>query len=117
MPRIAPGFARIRLIARESAPPISSSSAATMAFTALPDMNSWEWSRKRGHAWIGQRVAGEINLACGKCEWCARVSAAIAHTEVLGIVDHPGAFQEFLTLRFATFIAFRARFPMSTPFS
>ena len=22
--------------------------------------------------WIGERVVGEINLACGKCEWCAR---------------------------------------------
>ena len=22
--------------------------------------------------WIGQRVVGEINLACGKCAWCAR---------------------------------------------
>ncbi len=22
--------------------------------------------------WLGRRVAGEINLACGQCEWCAR---------------------------------------------
>ena len=23
-------------------------------------------------SWVGERVVGEINLACGKCEWCAR---------------------------------------------
>ena len=23
-------------------------------------------------AWIGRRVVGEINLACGTCDWCRR---------------------------------------------
>src|SRR5512143_1889110 len=22
--------------------------------------------------WVGKRVVGEINLACGECEWCHR---------------------------------------------
>ncbi len=49
--------------------------------------------------WIGQRVAGEINLACGKCEWCARgLGRHCPQRSVLGIVKHPGAFREFLTL-------------------
>jgi len=49
--------------------------------------------------WIGQRVAGEINLACGKCEWCARGLGRHCPTRtVLGIVKQPGAFREFLTL-------------------
>ena len=49
--------------------------------------------------WIGQRVVGEINLACGKCEWCARRLGRHCPTRtVLGIVKQPGAFREFLTL-------------------
>src|SRR5436305_8919354 len=48
---------------------------------------------------IGKRVVGEINLACGKCDWCARGLGRHCPTRtVLGIVKHPGAFREFLTL-------------------
>jgi len=49
--------------------------------------------------WIGQRVVGEINLACGACEWCRRGwGRHCPRRSVLGIVKHPGAFREFLTL-------------------
>jgi len=49
--------------------------------------------------WIGERVVGEINLACGRCEWCARsLSRHCLTRKVLGIVKHPGAFRDFLTL-------------------
>ncbi len=49
--------------------------------------------------WIGKRVVGEINLACGKCEWCARsLGRHCPRRTVLGIVKHPGAFRELLTL-------------------
>jgi len=48
---------------------------------------------------IGKRVVGEINLACGNCEWCARgLRRHCPRRTVLGIVKHPGAFREFLTL-------------------
>ncbi len=50
-------------------------------------------------SWVGQRVVGEINLACGKCEWCLRGLGRHCPTRtVLGIVKQPGAFREFLTL-------------------
>jgi alcohol dehydrogenase len=50
-------------------------------------------------SWIGERVVGEINLACGKCAWCARGLGRHCPTRtVLGIVKQPGAFREFLTL-------------------
>ncbi|HEY3440143.1 MAG TPA: alcohol dehydrogenase catalytic domain-containing protein [Paludibaculum sp.] len=50
-------------------------------------------------AWVGRRVAGEINLACGRCEWCARgLGRHCPRRSVLGIVRQPGAFREFLTL-------------------
>jgi alcohol dehydrogenase len=49
--------------------------------------------------WIGRRVVGEINLACGECEWCKRGWGRHCPTRtVLGIVKQPGAFREFLTL-------------------
>lgn len=49
--------------------------------------------------WIGERVVGEINLACGTCEWCKRgLGRHCPKRTVLGIVKHPGAFREFLTL-------------------
>lgn len=48
---------------------------------------------------IGKRVVGEINLACGSCSWCRRGMGRHCPTRtVLGIVRHPGAFREFLTL-------------------
>jgi alcohol dehydrogenase len=49
--------------------------------------------------WVGQRVVGEINLACGDCEWCKRgLGRHCRRRTVLGILKHPGAFREFLTL-------------------
>jgi len=48
---------------------------------------------------VGKRVAGEINLACNECEWCRRgLGRHCPHRSVLGIVRHPGAFEEFFTL-------------------
>ena len=48
---------------------------------------------------IGKRVVGEINLACNSCSWCRRGLGRHCPTRaVLGIVRHPGAFSEFLTL-------------------
>ena len=50
-------------------------------------------------ALIGKRVVGEINLACGACTWCTRGLGRHCPTRtVLGIVNHPGAMAEFLTL-------------------
>jgi alcohol dehydrogenase len=48
---------------------------------------------------LSRRVVGEINLACRKCEWCRRgLGRHCPQRTVLGIVRHPGAFAEFLTL-------------------
>jgi alcohol dehydrogenase len=48
---------------------------------------------------VGRRVVGEINLACHACEWCSRgLARHCPHRTVLGIVRHPGAFQEFFVL-------------------
>jgi threonine dehydrogenase-like Zn-dependent dehydrogenase len=48
---------------------------------------------------VGRRVVGEINLSCGNCSRCRRgLGRHCSARSVLGIVRHPGAFREFLTL-------------------
>src|SRR5258707_12630411 len=50
-------------------------------------------------ALVGQRVAGEINLAGAKCDWCARgLGRHCPHRTGLGVVKHPGSFEEVFTL-------------------
>ncbi|MDX1613979.1 MAG: alcohol dehydrogenase catalytic domain-containing protein [Candidatus Promineifilaceae bacterium] len=49
--------------------------------------------------WIGRRVVGGINLGCGACAVC--LSAGSEHCPkrtVLGIIDHDGAFADYLVL-------------------
>lgn len=48
---------------------------------------------------VGRRVVGEINLSCGRCEWCRRgLGRHCPRRTVLGIVKHPGAFSSLFTL-------------------
>ena len=48
---------------------------------------------------IGRRVAGEINLSCSHCDFCAiGLSRHCSDRSVLGIVKHRGAFAELLAL-------------------
>lgn len=48
---------------------------------------------------IGERVVGEINAACGNCDFCQRgLSRHCRRRTVLGIVNHHGAFAEYLVL-------------------
>ncbi|MGQ9713601.1 MAG: MDR/zinc-dependent alcohol dehydrogenase-like family protein [Anaerolineae bacterium] len=50
-------------------------------------------------AWVGQRVVGEINLACGECALCQRgLPHHCLQRKVLGIRGHDGAFAERLAL-------------------
>ncbi|TAN41680.1 MAG: alcohol dehydrogenase [Nitrospirae bacterium] len=48
---------------------------------------------------VGKRVAGEINLACGACEFCRKgLGRHCSNRSVLGIINKNGAFAEYLTL-------------------
>jgi alcohol dehydrogenase len=100
LPRIPAGYARIRLLAAGICSTDLELRRGYFNFVGTP-----------GHEfvgvvtacadvkWIGQRVAGEINLACGRCVWCQRKLGRHCPTRtVLGILGHPGAFREFLTL-------------------
>jgi alcohol dehydrogenase len=92
-PRAAAGFARIRML------------AAGICSTDLElQRGYYGFSGTPGHEFVGEledgrRVAGDINLACGHCGWCARgLGRHCPNRTVLGIVKHPGAFREYLTL-------------------
>jgi threonine dehydrogenase-like Zn-dependent dehydrogenase len=48
---------------------------------------------------VDKRVVGEINLACGRCEYCAiELVRHCLNRSVLGIIRHPGAFATYFTL-------------------
>src|SRR5439155_21450135 len=48
---------------------------------------------------LGQRVVGEINVVCGRCDLClSGLSNHCRSRSVLGILNHDGAFAEFVRL-------------------
>ncbi len=50
-------------------------------------------------AWVGKRVVGEINIACGHCADCQEGRRKhCSHRKVLGIRDYQGAFAEYIVL-------------------
>jgi len=100
LPRIPEGFARIRLLAAGICSTDLELQRGYYGFSGTPGHEFvGEVTDCAEKAWIGQRVCGEINLACGECEWCKRKLGRHCPTRtVLGIVKHPGSFREFLTL-------------------
>jgi threonine dehydrogenase-like Zn-dependent dehydrogenase len=49
--------------------------------------------------WLEQRVVGEINITCGRCELCLMGRGShCGKRSVLGILDHDGVFTEYITL-------------------
>ena len=58
-----------------------------------------ERAPEAGARWIGRRVVGEINVGCGRCEFCtAGVKEHWTSRTVVGIRNRDGAFAEYLTL-------------------
>jgi alcohol dehydrogenase len=104
VPRVPEGFARIRLLAGGICSTDLELQRGYYGFSGTPGHEFVgevvAVSDASGHAkWIGKRVVGEINLACGACDWCRRgLGRHCPIRAVLGIVKHPGAFREFLTL-------------------
>jgi threonine dehydrogenase-like Zn-dependent dehydrogenase len=48
---------------------------------------------------LTQRVVGEINIVCGRCDLClSGLSTHCRHRSVLGILNHDGAFADFVRL-------------------
>ena len=100
LPRVPEGFARIRLLAAGICSTDLELQRGYYGFSGTPGHEFvGEVTEAADKAWLGKRVVGEINLACGHCDWCRRGLGRHCPTRtVLGIVKHPGAFREFLTL-------------------
>jgi alcohol dehydrogenase len=105
LPRMPEGFARILLLAGGICSTDLELQRGYYGFSGTPghefvgEVVSVSGTNGDESKWIGKRVVGEINLACGHCEWCKRGLGRHCPTRtVLGIVKHPGAFREFLTL-------------------
>jgi threonine dehydrogenase-like Zn-dependent dehydrogenase len=50
-------------------------------------------------ALIGKRVVGEINFACGQCEWCRQqLGRHCPNRQVMGILQADGSFAEYLSV-------------------
>ena len=99
-PRRPDGFAVIRLLAAGICNTDLELQRGYYGFEGIPGHEfAGEVTEADNRALIGKRVVGEINLACTKCDWCTRgLGRHCPKRTVLGIVKHPGAFREFLTL-------------------
>lgn len=49
--------------------------------------------------WLGRRVVGEINVACGTCDFCRRgIPSQCRNRATVGIIGHPGVFADYVRL-------------------
>jgi threonine dehydrogenase-like Zn-dependent dehydrogenase len=70
-----------------------------MGFTGVPG-HEFVGSVSEGPSdWIGKRVVGEINFACGSCDYCRRdLGRHCPSRSVIGILNADGAFAEYLAV-------------------
>ena len=99
-PQRPPGFALLHLLAAGICNTDLELQRGYYGFTGIPGHEFVaEVVEADTPALAGRRVVGEINLACCCCDWCRKgLGRHCPHRSVLGIVRHPGAFQEFFTL-------------------
>ncbi len=64
------------------------------------------------HAWLGKRVTGEINAACGHCDWCVRgLGRHCPDRTVLGILNLDGCMADYCVLPIANLVEIPAAIP------
>lgn len=99
-PRRRPGFALIRLLCGGICNTDLELQRGYYGFRGIPGHEfAGEVVEADNPRLVGRRVVGEINLACGHCEWCrGGLGRHCPRRTVLGIVRHPGAFRELIDL-------------------
>jgi threonine dehydrogenase-like Zn-dependent dehydrogenase len=98
-PRRAPGFALIRLLCGGICNTDLELQRGYYGYSGIPGHEFVGEVIAGSRKLMGKRVVGEINLECGRCPTCRRgLGRHCPSRSVLGILRHPGAFREFLTL-------------------
>ena len=99
-PERPPGYALLRLLAGGICNTDLELQRGYYGFTGIPGHEFVaEVADADTRSLVGKRVVGEINLACTDCAWCRRgLGRHCPNRTVLGIVKHPGAFQELFLL-------------------
>lgn len=70
-----------------------------MGFTGVPGHEFVGTVHEGPDPLVGQRVVGEINFACGACEYCRRdLGRHCPDRKVMGILGADGAFAEYLSV-------------------
>jgi threonine dehydrogenase-like Zn-dependent dehydrogenase len=70
-----------------------------MGFTGVPGHEFVGSVSEGPRDLVGKRVVGEINFACGRCEFCARdLGRHCASRRVMGILNADGAFAEYVAV-------------------
>lgn len=73
-----------------------------MGFTGVPGHEFVGTVSEGPSDWLGRRVVGEINFACGRCEFCARdLGRHCSRRSVMGILNADGAFAEYVAVPLA----------------
>ncbi|MDQ6892687.1 MAG: alcohol dehydrogenase catalytic domain-containing protein [Acidobacteriota bacterium] len=100
IPRPRPGFALVRVLLSGICNTDLELKCGYHCFSGVPGHEFVGMVEgPKGSPWLGRRVVGEINLGCGRCGLCrSGMSRHCPRRRVLGIVRHPGAHAEFLTL-------------------
>lgn len=98
-PQLPAGHARLRLLLAGICNTDLELQRGYYGFSGIPGHEFVGEVTEGPRQWLGKRVVGEINLACGNCDFCREgLGRHCAARTVLGIVNHPGAFAESLTL-------------------
>ncbi len=70
-----------------------------MGFTGIPGHEFVGSVEEGPREFIGRRVVGEINFACGQCDFCRRdLQRHCPNRRVMGILNADGAFADYLTV-------------------
>ena len=99
-PRLRPGYALVRVIASGICDTDLELRRGYHGFSGVPGHEFvGEVFGPASSAWLGKRVVGDINLGCGRCGFCrGGLGRHCARRRVLGILHHPGAHADYLTL-------------------
>ncbi len=115
MPEVVPGWVRIRVtLAGICGTDLELARGYKGGFAGVPghEFVGVVDAAPTAPGWLGRRVTGSITIACGACDLCrSGLSGHCRERRVLGLLGHPGALAEYVTLPVANLHAVPDRVP------